>query len=86
MATTNKEMDMRLVLQCQNCGKTKTVEVNAVDFAAWQKGKLIQDALGYLSVEERELLISSLCSSCFDEMCYEDVDDYDGDENLYEDD
>jgi len=39
------------------------------DFIRWEEeGELIQNALPYLSADERELLISGICGGCFDKM------------------
>ena len=42
--------------------------VNLHDMGRWQNGSLIQDAMPYLSADERELLISGTCGTCFDKM------------------
>jgi hypothetical protein len=43
-------------------GKINTMSMllDLSDFCDWQKGKLIQDAMPYLSAEEREFLISGI--------------------------
>ncbi len=38
------------------------------DYKAWENGKVIQDAMPYLTPGEREVLISGTCGSCFDKM------------------
>ena len=38
------------------------------DYQSWQNGKLIQDAMPYLTISQRELLISGICGTCFDKM------------------
>lgn len=53
---------------CWKCLSSSTVEVQTSDLAAWQHGELAQNAFPYLSVNERELLISGTCGECFDEM------------------
>jgi hypothetical protein len=40
--------------------------VEAQDFMDWRNGKLAQDAFDYLSPDEREIIISGVCSSCWD--------------------
>ena len=42
--------------------------VNGQDVVDWKGGKYIQDAMPYLSADERELLISGTCGTCFDKM------------------
>ena len=53
---------------CLRCGETTVIRANVSDIVAWQNGELIQDVLGYLSKEERELLISKTCGKCFDDI------------------
>ena len=53
---------------CPICHEAHTVMVYSDDFYAWKHGKNAQDAFGYLSAEEREMLISGICPSCWDEM------------------
>ena len=47
-----------------------------------RRGELIQNAMPYLSPDEREILISGICGRCFDEMYGEDDDDEYGDDDL----
>jgi hypothetical protein len=51
---------------CPFCGDKNTVMVEAQDFMDWRNGKLAQDAFDYLSPDEREIIISGVCSSCWD--------------------
>ena len=53
---------------CRSCSESISLMVNGQDVVDWQGGKYIQDAMPYLSVDERELLISGTCGSCFDKM------------------
>ena len=55
--------------RCPFCGKTTPVQIRRVaDYYAWQNGEHAQDAFPYLSASERELLISGICPSCWDNM------------------
>ena len=59
----------RIVKRCICCRQIKVVEVNKDGYIRWQVGEAhIQDALPELSAGDRELLISGVCSTCFDEM------------------
>jgi hypothetical protein len=60
--------DRPLQVSCKGCGSSHTLMVNATDVANWEMGEYIQDAMPYLSADERELLISRTCGSCWDEM------------------
>ena len=53
---------------CRACRDNQQIHVFPDDVADWQNGKLIQDAMPYLSADERELIISGTCGKCFDEM------------------
>lgn len=61
---------------CPFCGRSYEVEVNYMDYLDWQDGELVQDAFPYLSANEREMLISDICPTCWDKMFgVEDEDD-----------
>ena len=60
--------DDTLQARCRTCGDTHILMVNAQDKKRWMEGELIQDAMPYLSADERELLISGTCETCFDKM------------------
>ena len=53
---------------CNRCKDQVEMKVVQVDYEAWENGKLIQDAMPYLSADEREVLISGICGPCFDKM------------------
>jgi hypothetical protein len=62
--------------RCEQCGILYTVYVDPQDYADWYSGNgLIQDIMPYLSEGERELLISSCCGSCFDQIFGLDTDE-----------
>ena len=67
-----------VVSQCIKCTRTETVLVKKTDLIAWKQGEYIQNAMPYLTVDERELLISGICGECFDNMFPdEDEENYD---------
>ena len=53
---------------CRSCQKSYNLLVNMSDVHEWMTGKYIQDAMPYLSADERELLISKTCGVCWNEM------------------
>ena len=53
---------------CRKCNDQVEMKVNIDDVTAWENGKLIQDAMPYLTPDEREVLISGTCGPCFDKM------------------
>jgi hypothetical protein len=56
--------------------------VNSDDLQQWKDGELIQDAMPYLSADEREILISNICGLCFEQMFGEGEDEDWGDDDL----
>lgn len=57
--------DVCIVTTCPFCGHANKVEVNEIDYLDWQDGELAQDVFPYLSADEREMLISGICPSCW---------------------
>ena len=57
-----------VVTICPFCGHAHEVEVNEMDYWDWQDGELAQNAFPYLSADEREMLISGICPTCWDKM------------------
>lgn len=57
---------MKIERCCVFCGTPKSIEVDDDGFDCWRRGMRIQDALPKLSADDREMLISGICSECFD--------------------
>lgn len=53
---------------CRQCLRTYELEYSVTEFQNWQGGARIQDAMPRLTPGERELLISGICSTCFDKL------------------
>lgn len=68
MSTRINYKEICVVTQCPFCGRGNEVEVNEADYWDWDDGKLAQDAFPYLSADEREMLISGICPTCWDKM------------------
>lgn len=64
--------EVSIVTKCPFCGHANFVEVNEDDYFDWQDGELAQNAFPYLSADEREMLISGICPSCWNGMFEED--------------
>mgnify|MGYP001037356092 CR=1 FL=1 len=64
--------DDTMQVECRICKDTHILMVNIRDAKRWRQGELIQDAMPYLTPDERELLISETCKKCFDKMFGED--------------
>jgi hypothetical protein len=60
---------------CRMCGEIYPIEVDLEGYQQWKAGELIQNALPELSDEERELLISKTCDSCWNKLFPEDFDE-----------
>lgn len=68
--------EVTIVTTCPFCGHANEVEVNEIDYLDWDDGLLVQDAFPYLSADEREMLITGICPTCWDKMFGgEDEDD-----------
>ena len=67
MVALTKREDV-IVAVCRKCGTSHNLLVNIKDVAAWKSGTYIQDAMPYLSADERELLISLACGDCWEKM------------------
>jgi len=52
---------------CIFCLNVQTILVDMSDVRKWQKGELIQNAMPYLTANERELMISGMCPICWNE-------------------
>jgi len=57
--------DVKIGVFCGCCQKRFDLPMFMKDYKDWQEGKLIQHALPYLTPEQRELLITGLCTTCF---------------------
>ena len=55
-------------LKCNTCDESEQVKIDPEHLRSWQDGELIQTAMPYLNVSQRELLISGLCGTCFDKI------------------
>ena len=55
-------------LTCCECHRETTIKANPYDVAAWRKGQPIQQAMPYLTADQRELFISGICGKCYDEL------------------
>lgn len=50
---------------CHNCNTKFGITVPHDDYLKWQTGTVIQEAFPYMSVDDRELLISQQCDKCW---------------------
>lgn len=75
----NPILDALVLTSCPFCGKTHEVLVNEDDYYDWQDGELAQNAFPYLSADEREMLITGICPTCWDGMFDDEEEDEDYD-------
>ena len=60
---------MLLEIKCIECKKVYRVTVPDDGFMRWISGNAhIQDAMPSVSADDRELLMSHMCGSCFDKL------------------
>ena len=63
------DKEANLICVCTKCQKEVTLKVQINDFMDWRYGgRHIALAFDYLSPDEREILISGICSECFDKI------------------
>ena len=66
MAKKINYKELSIVTSCPFCGHANFVEVNEDDYFEWYNGALAQNAFPYLSADEREMLISGICPTCWE--------------------
>ena len=66
---------------CPFCGHTTYIQCDKAAYDRWGEGMSIQDAMPDMNPEYREMLISGICPSCWDDM-FSDEDEDDEDEDL----
>ena len=59
-------------IACHSCETIVDVPVKDEELQAWKGGQLIQDAMPNLTNDQREMLISHTCATCWDDMFGED--------------
>lgn len=59
---------IRVNATCRQCGWDKSFKYPRSCFEQWQNGSLIQRVFPHMTVDDRELLTSGTCGSCFDDM------------------
>lgn len=63
---------VKVKLNCAKCGINHSVYVDLADLQMWQSGaSFIEDAIPYISQEDREFFMSGLCPACYPRTDYE---------------
>ena len=57
-----------VAVDCIRCKERQHIRTKTEDLDSWENGEKIQNAMPYLSDDEREILISQVCGTCFDNM------------------
>jgi len=66
-------------ISCRLCGAKKDISVDPSTYVKWSTGQgLVQDLFSNLSADDRELMISQTCGTCFDNL-FPPENDYDED-------
>jgi hypothetical protein len=60
---------------CTDCEQLKEFTVRTEHYAAWISGTVIQAAMPEIPEDERELLISGMCGTCFDALFSDEDED-----------
>jgi len=68
-----------VAVDCVQCKETQHITVGTADLMIWEYGELIQNAMPYLTAGQREILISGVCETCFDNMFAGEEEDPIGD-------
>lgn len=55
-------------INCQLCNTEHVFLIPTKDYFEWNSGKQAQDVLHYIDPDSREILISGICSDCFDSL------------------
>ena len=65
-----EQRDFTLIVRCYMCGKEYEIKVYEKDYREYASPnrRHIQDIFPYLTPAERELLISQVCETCWNDM------------------
>lgn len=59
---------LNITRTCVICGRQKVIQVPKDGYERWKDGLHIQEALPTVSADDREFLMSDICSECFDNL------------------
>lgn len=64
-----KPNEVIIKVNCEICNEEHWFDMTQLQYKRWTKQKdLIQNIFPEMSVDEREILVSGICSSCYDKM------------------
>lgn len=55
-----------MTVQCRQCRESIDIPFTEEQLKRWKAGELIQRVMPELSPDQREVLISGICGTCFD--------------------
>lgn len=58
--------DAAIVITCMICNVPHEICTTRIGMMRWNLGEHIQTAMPFLSADEREIMVSKICGSCFD--------------------
>lgn len=61
--------------QCPICGEINMITVDEDGLNSWEHGTHAQDAFPYLNDDEREMMITGICPSCWEKVFADMLDD-----------
>jgi hypothetical protein len=67
---------MRIAKTCPMCSQPSEIEVSVVEFEAYQRGTLVQDAFPTLTASEREVVKTGIHADCWDSLAFWSGSDY----------
>ena len=59
---------MEISCKCRICKEERIVKVSEQSLKLWKSGMHIQDAMPEVSVDDREMLMSQICPTCWDRL------------------
>lgn len=67
--TSKREQAFCLIAQCVYCAIPLCIPIDPKDYLAWMRGQAsLEEACSYLSVDEREFIISAICPECYNDI------------------
>ncbi len=57
--------EINIMKKCPFCGDVSAVKCSRQEYNNWKGGMLIQSAMPTLSADDREALMTGICSYCF---------------------
>lgn len=59
---------MEISCKCRICKEERIIKVSKRSIELWKSGMHIQDAMPDVSADDREMLMSQICPTCWDRL------------------